>query len=937
MSERLPERQGEAIRRDRPLAFRFERRRVEAFEGDTVGSALAAAGVTITGRSVTYHRPRGLSCMTGACPNCLMQVDGVSNVRACTEPVREGMRVERQNAWPSADLDVRAWSDTFSFVLPPGSSHKVLHRPRWAWPLVERSVRAKAGLGTVPTEADHRRRRRVDLHPDVLVIGAGAAGLAAAAAAGRVGASVVLLEQGHEVGGHLLGDRPGTKTRSSLVRETVDAGVRVLRDTVAFGVFGGRLVAAAGPDVLYRIRAARVIFATGSVEQSAVFPGNDLPGVMLSSAAQLLLHRFSVLPGRRAVVMTGDNLGYTTAWALKDAGASVTVVDLRAEGGWPEGFPVLSGSAIVAAHGRRRVKGVTVAPPGSTSGQKVSCDLVVIACGDAPSTNLLAQAGVPLAFDERCQAFLPVRLPERIAAVGAVAGARSAAAATVQGRLAGSEAAAALGRPVDRDEMESLRAQAATTETAGVLPPESSARSGKQFACLCMDVTAKDLTVAVAEGFDSMEHLKRYTTTTMGPCQGKACLVSSQRLCARETGRSFSETAPTTARPPWVPVELGTLAGPRRTPRKETTLHDRHVAAGAEFTWAGDWRRPHHYTSPEREVDAVRTRVGLMDVGARGKFRIEGPQAVHLLERLYPCRFVDLAVGRIRHGLMLNDEGVILDHGAVVRLGEHSFFVTVMTGDTWDPERWITWCSADAQLDARVLNVTGAFGAVNLAGPRAREVMSTLTDADVSAEAIPYLGAARIDVVGVSSLVLRIGFVGELGYEIHFPSAYGEHVWDAIMEAGATGGIQPFGMEAERILRLEKQHLLIGQDTDAGSHPLEVGLGSLVDDDLDDVSGHRALRAPPPGPVAERLVGFTASDRWLPPEGASVVRDDRWVGRVTSARRSATVGAVIGLAWVPADLAADGSRFEIRFGGSHTVGTVRAAPVYDPDGARFRS
>jgi sarcosine oxidase subunit alpha len=936
VSERLPERQGEAIRRDRPLAFRFERREVTAFEGDTVGSALAAAGVTITGRSFKYHRPRGLSCMTGACPNCLMQIDGVPNVRACTEPVREGMRVRRQNAWPSVDRDVHGWLDTFSFMLPPGFYYKIFHRPRWAWPLVEPFIRSKAGLGTVPEGLDHRRRRRIDLHPDVLVIGAGAAGLAAAASSASVDASVVLLEQGREAGGHLLGDRPSTKMRSSLVREVTDAGVRVLRDTAAFGVFGGRLVAAAGPDALYRIRAARVIFATGSVEQSAVFPGNDLPGVMLSSAAQRLLHRFSVLPGRRAVVMTGHNDGYTTAWALKDAGASVTVVDLRGEGGWPEGFPVFSGSAILAAHGRRRVTGVTVGPPGATSGQKVSCDLLVIACVDAPSTNLLAQAGASMAFDEGRQAFLPVRLPEGIAAVGAVAGARSTGVAIAQGRLAGLEAAAARGRPVDPNEIESLRVQAAPIEAAAVIPPESSARSGKQFACLCMDVTAKELKVAAAEGFDSIELLKRYTTITMGPCQGKACLVSSQRLCGRATGRTFAETAPTTARPPWMPVELGTLAGPRRTPRKETTLHDRHVAAGAEFMWAGDWRRPHHYTTPEREVDAVRTRVGLIDVGTLGKFRIEGPGAVELLERLYPCRFADLRVGRIRYGVMLNDEGVIVDDGAVIRLEGDAFYVTVTTGNTSALERWITWWNADWQLDARIVNLSGAFGAVNLAGPRARDVMAALTDADVSADALPYLGAAQMDVADVPSLVLRLGFVGELGYEIHFPSAYGEHVWDAIMEAGAASGIEAFGLEAQRILRLEKQHLLIGQDTDAESDPFEVGLGWLVKNDKDDFLGLRALREPRRAPV-ERLVGFTAAGSWLPPEGASVVRDDRWVGRVTSARRSAAVGTVIGLAWVPADLASDGSRFEIQFGGSHTVGTVHSAPFYDPDGVRLRS
>jgi sarcosine oxidase subunit alpha len=936
VSERLPERPGEAIRRDRPIRFRFDRRTISAFEGDTVGSALAAASVTITARSFKYHRPRGLSCMTGSCPNCLMQIDGVPNVRACTEPVRDGMRVERQNAWPSVDRDIHGWLNTLSFLLPPGFYYKVFQRPRWAWPLVEPFIRSKAGLGTVPQEPDHRRRRRINLHPDVLVIGAGAAGLAAAAEASTAGTKVVLLEQGREAGGDLLGE-PSAGTRSGLARRALESGVRLLTDTAAFGVFGGGLVAAAGPDALYRIRATHVIFATGAVEQSAIFPGNDLPGVMVSTGVHLLLHRYGVLPGRRAVVLTADNAGYSTAWALKDAGAGVTVVDLRSEGGWPEGFPVIAGSTIVSAHGRRRVTGVSVGPPGATSGQKVSCDLVVIACVQAPSTNLLAQAGARLAFNETLQSFLPVEMPERTHAVGAVAGTRSTEAAIAQGRLAGFEAASALGHGIEPAEMDTLRAEAAAAGDAVVLPPEVSGASGKQFACLCMDVTSKELETAAAEGFDSMELLKRYTTITMGPCQGKACMLSSQRLYGRATGRSFAETTPTTARPPWVPVEMGTLAGPRLTPRKETTMHDRHVVAGAEFMWAGDWRRPHHYTTPEDEVDAVRNRVGLIDVSTLGKFRVKGPGSVELLERLYPSRFSDLAVGRIRYGAMLNDEGVILDDGAVVRLEEDEFFVTVTTGNTAALERWITWWNADWQLDTQVLSVTGAYGAVNLAGPRARSVMAAMTDADVSGAAMPYMSASRIEVAGVPSLVLRIGFVGEMGYEIHFPSAYGEHLWDAIMDAGGAAGIAPFGLEAQRILRLEKQHILVGQDTDAQSDPFEAGLGWMVKEDKEDFLGLRALRDRKDRGPRERLVGFTAPDGWLPPEGASVVRDGVWVGRVTSARRSAAAGGVIGLAWVPVDRASEGSTFEIQFGGSHTTGTVRTGPFYDPRGERLRS
>ncbi|MBI3647264.1 MAG: (2Fe-2S)-binding protein [Actinobacteria bacterium] len=938
MSGRLPARPGEAIDRGRPLTIDFEGRRAPAFEGDTVGSALAAAGVTITGRSFKYHRPRGLMCMTGACPNCLMQIDGIPNVRSCTEPVREGMRVERQNAWPSVDRDVHGVLDSFSFMMPPGFYYKVFQRPRWAWSKVEPIIRKQAGLGKVPRTEDHEPREVVNLHADVAVIGGGLAGLAAAAEAAAAGASTVLLEQRREAGGRALGSADDVD-RARLVAEAEASGARILLGTAAFGVFDGPVVAAVGGGGLQRIRARHLVFATGAVEQPAVFPNNDLPGVMLSSAVELLVNRFRVLPGRRAVVLTSNQDGYRAARTLRDAGADVFVVDLRAGAGSADGLRVIPGSTILSAKGRRGVTAVSVGAPGSATGQSIPCDLVVLAGFSAPSTNLLAMTGAKLGFDDDAQAFLPVELPPDVHAVGAVAGARTVQGAIAQGRLAGLEAAAAVGQepPGAAGRMEVLRAQAAERGDPVVLPPEVATGEGKQFACLCMDVTSKELKAAAAEGFDSMELLKRYTTVSMGPCQGKACMLSAQRLCARAAGSSFAETRPTTARPPWTPVELGALAGWRRTPRKETTIHDLHADSGATFMWAGDWRRPHHFATPEQEVEAVRHRVGVIDVSTLGKFRVKGPEAVELLERLYPNRFGDLAVGRVRYGAMLNDEGVILDDGAVCRVGDDEFFVTVTTGNTAALERWITWWLADWRLDVRVLNVTGAFAALNLAGPDSRKVMSVLTDADVSSEAVKYMSASSFEVAGVPSLVLRIGFVGELGYEIHFPSMYGEHVWRAVMEAGRPFGIVPFGLEAQRVLRLEKQHILVGQDTDAESDPFEVGLGWMVKADKPDFLGRRALEDLAEAGPKERLVGFTCDPSWLPPEGASVVHEGVWVGRVTSARRSAAARSVVGLAWVPAGWAEDDTEIEIQFGGAHAKAKVALKPFYDPEGARLRS
>jgi sarcosine oxidase subunit alpha len=453
-----------------------------------------------------------------------------------------------------------------------------------------------------------------------------------------------------------------------------------------------------------------------------------------------------------------------------------------------------------------------------------------------------------------------------------------------------------------------------------------------------MDVTDKELRFAVKEGFDSIELLKRYTTLTMGPCQGKACLTSSVRLCALATHRSVPDTGTPTARPPWVGVPMSVLAGPQFVPRKESAMHDQHADLGAEFMWAGDWRRPHHYIDPANEAEAVHTGVGMIDVSTLGKIRVKGPDAVAFLERLYPNRYGDLAVGRVRYGVMLNDSGVILDDGTVVRLAEDEFFVTTTTSGAAVMTRWMEWWLAVWPMDVLVANVSANHAAVNVTGPSSRTVMGRLTSLDVSAEGMPYLRAAQGEVAGVPALILRIGFTGELGFEIHVPSAFGQYLWDRIMEAGKDLRIQPFGLEAQRILRLEKQHILVGQDTDALTDPFGVGMPWIVKMDKEDFLGRAALAAlQDEGPPVERLVGWVAADGVVPPEGAGIVEGGTWVGRVTSARRSPALGAVVGMGWVPASLAEEDRAISIHSEGQVLGANVRLKPFYDPEGARLRS
>jgi sarcosine oxidase, subunit alpha len=446
-------------------------------------------------------------------------------------------------------------------------------------------------------------------------------------------------------------------------------------------------------------------------------------------------------------------------------------------------------------------------------------------------------------------------------------------------------------------------------------------------------VTEKDLKRAVAEGFDSIELAKRYTTVTMGPCQGRLCHLQSIRLLARETSTREDEIGTTTARPPWSPVELGLLAGRHHEPLKRSPLHFRHEQAGATMMWTGAWRRAFSYGDVEAEVRAVHDDLGVIDVSTLGKLVIEGPEAAELLDRLYPNRLSDLAVGRIRYGVLTSDGGRIFDDGTVARLGDDLFYVTTTSTGADAVCEWFEWWNAVWGYDAEIVNLTGALAAVNLAGPRAREALALLTDADVSNDAFKYLDARELTVAGVPCLALRIGFVGELGYELHCAASTAEHLWDALVAAGAA----PFALEAQRVLRLEKAHVIVGQDTDSESNLLSAGMPWILKLDKDDFVGRFSAELVQERGVRERLVGFTLPAGALPAEGAQVIAAGRPTGRVTSARTSERLGHTIGLAWVGPELAEEGAEIAIRVGDADVRATVTLAPFYDPAGERLRS
>ncbi|MGI8826650.1 MAG: glycine cleavage system aminomethyltransferase GcvT [Chloroflexota bacterium] len=977
--QRLPETSSPALNRSHTVTIYFDGEPIEAYAGDTAGSAVYGSGVRLFSRSFKYHRPRGLLCCSGACPNCLVTIDGIPNVRACVTPVCDGMRVESQNAFPSLKLDVLSVVDKLDRLLPVGFYYKTLMYPRSFWPLYETVLRNIAGLGKVDfAKQEHAHFVRRHLYPDMAIIGGGLAGLSAAIASATEGLRVVLVDDGPELGGHMRGEtrvyddlgessgRTGddiVKGLTARLRE--HSNVEVLSNAVVFGMYEGNLVAVAQGDTLIELRASSVVLATGVSEHPLVFQNNDLPGVMLGSAVQRLMRLWAVKPAQRAVVVSAHDEGLRVAGDLLDAGVSIAAVaEHRVEiQDGPElrkltdaNVPVLRGWSVAEATGNGGVEAAVLArldaagKPVPGTERTEACSLVAVSTGLETNASLLWQAGCTVAYDESLDLFVPTATPPNVYVAGDVTGMRTPQTALLGGALAGQEAAWGKKTSADtsrngRTAIDQGRAELgdleqrfrARTTVRAIASIEYVGR--KKFICPCEDVTVKDVDQAVAEGFDNIETLKRYSTATMGPCQGKMCAMNTIASCARSTGRTIAETGTTTSRPLVQPVSLGAIAGPHLEPVRLTPLHHRHLEAGAEMFDAGQWKRPRVYTSIEDEVHAVRERVGLIDVSTLGKIDLQGRDSVALLERIYTNKWEDLRVGRVRYGAMVDESGIILDDGTVARLGDDHFFVTTTSSGVGAVEEWLTWWMEGAEMCAHVTNVTSGYAAVNLAGPRARDVLSKLTDLDISAKALPYLRAARGVVAGIPAIILRIGFVGELGYEMHVPAEYAEYFWDTLMEAGREYGIAPFGVEAQRTLRLEKGHIIVTQDTDALSNPLEAGMSWAVKFEKSDFIGKASLEHARDDGSSQKLVGFEMlNGSRVPDEGVQIVREDGYpVGRVTSARHSAALRKVIGLAWVPVAQGKEGSELLVQMDGHAESARVVAVPFYDATGSRMKS
>jgi len=945
MSNRLSPIAGEWINRAQRIDFTFEGRHYWGYEGDTVSSALWASGQRILGRSFKYHRPRGILSMANHDINALMQDGQKLNVRADVTPLTQGMTLEAVNTFGGVERDKASVINFLSPFLPVGFYYKAFHSKK-LFPFWERTIRKISGLGKLDANTPHiRTPKRYDFC-DVLVVGAGASGLSAALAAAQSGADVVIVDENAQIGGSSY------QLKEELLAALSHPKIRIYTATQAAGYYADNWIPLVNSNYLAKMRAKVVIAATGVYEQPAVFRNNDLPGVMLASAAQRLIYRYAVKPMNRAVVLVGNKDGYQAVLDLVAHDVTVmAVVDLRKNPPVNEitekvrslSIPIYLGYCIYEAKPNSAGDGVAsaiIAPIDNQNiTEKIACDGIVMSVGWASAANLLYQAGTKMRFDGFLQQFVPETLPAGVFACGRVNGVFDFDQKLLDGRRAGLEAANYIGLGDKLDITVAPEIESPSHDWAIFPHPK-----GKEFVDFDEDLQYKDFVNAIAEGFDNIELLKRYTTVGMGPSQGKHSNMNALRILAKITGKSPGEVGTTTARPFFHPVPMSHLAGRGFTPFRQTPLHSRHANLGAKFMQAGMWQRPEYYTQNgksrkeciEFEVATVRDRVGIIDVGTLGKIEIRGADAAEFLERVYTGRYSNMKIGTTRYALMLDEAGVIVDDGVIARLATEHFYFTTTTAGATQIYRELSRLLTMWQLDCGIVNLTGARSAVNIAGYYARDVLAKLTNNDLSSTAFPYLAVREAEIADIPALLMRVGFVGEWGYEIHVAAEFAPALWDTLLEAGKDYQIAAFGVEAQRVLRLEKGHVIVSQDTDGLTTPRDANLEWAVKMDKPFFIGQRSLQIVAKREVKHKLVGFMLdADIVTPPQECHLVIDRNEIaGRVTSIAYSPTLQRYIGLAYITPELANKG-QFSIRLSDRSLVSaTICSTPFYDPDNTR---
>lgn len=972
---------GGRIDRSRPITMRWDGRALPAYDGDTLASALLANGSRIVGRGFKLHRPRGILSAGAEEPNALIALGHgaslESSARATLVRARDGLEARPQNCWPSVRFDIGRTLDFLSPLWPAGFYNKTFIWP--SWNTYEHIIRWTAGIGEAPREADGDRYEAVNASCDLLVVGGGVAGLYAALLSAQAGLDVVVAEQDFALGGALLSETAmidglpaPTWADTTVAALAALPNVRILSATTAFGAYdhgyvgllersGDRAASSPVRHRYWRLRTSALLLASGAIEQPWVFENNDLPGVMLANAVRTYARRFAVAAGRRVVVATNNDSAYASAIDLATAGVDVpAVLDSRARPPqWlvaraeQAGIEVLSGAFVTRALGGSSLSSVIAT---TLSGDReMACDVLGMSAGFAPAVHLWSHMRGRLAYDATRRCFIPVEGSARASVAGAAAGTTTLA-----------DAFASAARAVDRE----LNRLGRRTPPAQDLPGVdehpigtgvdarrvSPGRRRRQWIDFQHDVTVADVELALREGFDAIEHLKRYTTTGMSVDQGKTSNLNALLIVAELTGKAPDAVGTTTFRPPYTPVTLGAIAarqiGEFYAPRRRLPAHDEHVRLGAAFEEAGGWMRPAYYprdgesrqATIEREVRAVRAAAGLFDASPLGKIEIEGTDAAWFLDRFYINNVTTLEIGRTRYGLMLNENGVIIDDGTIARIGERHFIITTTSGgaariasmlDEWRQCEW-------PDRDVVMTPVTTQWATFALAGPRARDILESLpTDIDLSRDAFPHLAIRTGVLAGVPVRLYRVSFSGELGFEINVPASYGASLWRAFEAAGRDHQLTPYGTEALLLLRLEKGFLHVGLDTDGTTAPSDVGWGEVALKKQADYVGKRSLLRPE-NQRADRLqlVGLIAdgeAQAFVP--GAhlrlpgTTEGSDGWI---TSAARSPTLGNTIGLAMLRGGRARIGEKVAVHDFDHTGSAEIVVTPFHDPKGERLR-
>jgi sarcosine oxidase subunit alpha len=951
VSRRLPPRPEEWIDRKVKIDFWFEGEKFSAYKGDVISSALIANGQKVLARSFKYHRARSTVSMANHDANVILETLTQTNIRADVTHPSAGARYQAVNTFGGLKKDLAQILNFFSALLPVGFYYKAFYRPRFLFPLWEKLIRGMTGLGKVNSDTDSWRQGRKQLFVDVLIVGAGPSGIAAAEYLGRTGLKTIIADENDRVGG-TLGYRHNTDQSAKQFKDATIknldnfSSVSTLPMHYAAGLYEGGTVPIVGPDGIKEVHTKALIIATGSYEQPAVFRNNDAPGIILLSAAERLMNRYSVLPCESAVILAGNPEAYERAKNLKNIGLRiVAIIDLSPVPKVHEkeiadarkaGIKVTKITSIVEASLRKGILvSITVITEHNQT-EKIPCDGILMSVGWSPASSLLVQAGAKLSYLTSLEQVIPDEIPAGTYAAGQVNGIHEFKSKIDDGVAAANEAARFLGcdLPVISRPKREDRAHSHPY-------PVSAHPKGKEFVDFDEDIQLNDLRTSWREGFNSVELMKRYSTIGMGPSQGKISNMNGIRVLADLNKKSPGAIGTTTPRPFTHPVAIGALAGQRFRRYWRTPMHQCHQRMAANFEENGHWLRPMTYgagsmqTLIEKEYAAVRDAVGIIDVSTLGKVELFGPDCIKLLEYAYTCKFDKLRTDMTRYIFMVDGSGVLIDDGVAARFSDDHFYITTTSSNAHTVVKQLRLFSDLLNLDIAIVDRTRQVGAFNAAGPLSREVLSKVTSQSLSEADFPYLAVRELQIANVKARVMRVGFVGELGYEIHAPANSAQTIWNALIEAGKPLGIMPFGVETQRLLRLEKGHIILGQDTDGMTTPFEVNLGWGVNLKKEQSIGKNSL-IHLKRQTKRQLVGFecTNTRKLEILESNLIVEGDRILGRVTSVSYSPHRKGIIGLAMIDST---DASTEQICIKdsqGNLIDAQIVSTPFYDPENLR---